>query len=112
MKFVLLIVGSDAAYAELTEDETKQMYAAQDEFGAMLAGKGAVVSGAELLTDTRIVTPSGAERIVTAGPFSETTEGIGGWYVVQADDIDAAAEYAKAIPMLATDHVEVRPIRE
>jgi hypothetical protein len=119
MRFALLIVGSDSAYQALTEDDTKEMYAAHERLGAMLAAKGAMVGGAELLTDTRIVGTDGGTSVVTAGPFTETTEGIGGWdaveagdmEAVEAGDMDAAVEYAKQVPILPTDHVEVRPLR-
>lgn len=111
MKHVLLIVGRDSAYTALSEDQTKQMYAAHERFGAMLAERGVMVDGAELLPETRTVTPRGEDRVVTAGPFAEASEGIGGWYIVETPDIDAAAEFAKELPILSSDHVEVRPIR-
>ena len=112
MKFALLIVGSNEAYAALSEDDGAQIYAEHDKFASFLRETGALADGAELLDETRIVTPHGEDRVVTSGPFAEAAEGLGGWYIVQAEDIDAAAELAKRVPVLPTDHVEVRPVRE
>lgn len=111
MKFVLLIVGTDSAYQALDEQATKEMYAEHDRFGSMLSEKGVLVGGAELAIDTRIVRRDGDERVVTTGPYGETAEGLGGWYIVEVDDIDTAAELAKSVPILPTDHVEVRQIK-
>ncbi len=51
----------------------------------------------------------GDERLVTDGPFAETTEQLGGFYLVEAGDLDEALEYAKALPAVT---VEVRPVVE
>ncbi len=111
MKFVLLIKGSDGPYQALDEQATKEMYAEHDRFAKTVGEKGALVGGAELAVDSRIVRPEGDERVITTGPYSETAEGLGGWYIVEADDLDAAAELARLVPILPTDYVEVRPIK-
>jgi hypothetical protein len=111
VKYVLLIVGSAAAYDALSEGESKQIYADHAAFSARLAEQSAMLGSEELSSEVRIVAPQGSDRIVTAGPFAETAEGVGGWYIVKADDIDAAAEYAKQVPVLPSDHIEVRPIK-
>lgn len=111
MQFALLIWGSNDAYESLSADETAEMYAAHERFGARLAADGAAVGGAELAySPNRVVRRDGDRHVVTDGPFAEAAEGIGGWYLVEADDVDAATEYAKKLPILPTDHVEVRRI--
>lgn len=112
MKYALLIIGTDDGYAALTEQQTRAMYAEHDRFGAMLTKRGALIGGAELTTETmRTVRSRDGERVVTDGPFAESAEGIGGWYVVEADDVEQATEYAKQVPILPTDGVEVRRIK-
>jgi hypothetical protein len=111
MQFALLIIGDQQGYDALTEDQTKEMYAAHERFGSMLAEHNALAGGAELAgTPARVVRPAGEGHTVTDGPYAETAESIGGWYLVEAADLDAATELAKAIPVLPTDLVEVRKV--
>ncbi|MGI8868730.1 MAG: YciI family protein [Mycobacteriales bacterium] len=109
MQYALLIVGRNEPYAALSPEQRKQMYADHAAFGEK---HGSVLrGGAELAySPVKTVRPDGDERTVTDGPFAETAEGIGGWYLVEADDIDTATEYAKQIPMLPADHIEVRKV--
>ena len=52
------------------------------------------------------------DRIVTDGPFAETKEWLGGYYVVEAADLDAALDLASRIPNAGYGHVEVRPVMQ
>ena len=78
----------------------------------MLVDGGHFVSGASLQpssTATTVETSvTGGAGSVTDGPYTETKEDIGGFYVVRADDLDQALELARAIPARAS--VEVRPL--
>lgn len=56
------------------------------------------------------VTPTG-ERIVTDGPFAETREYLGGYYILDLPDLDAAIDWAKRCPFTETGRVEIRPIQ-
>ena len=70
------------------------------------------VSGASLqptVTATIVRKQPGAAPAITDGPFAETKEQLGGYYLVKADDLDQAIELAAAIPMTAAS-IEVRPI--
>lgn len=109
MQFALLIVGQDGPYQALTPEQTEKMYAEHAAFGQKYGSR--LRGGAELAaTPSRTVRPNGDGRTVTDGPFAETAEGVGGWYIVEADDIDAAADVAKEIPVLPTDHIWVRKV--
>jgi hypothetical protein len=114
MEFVLLIQSDESAYAALDEQTGKRMYA--EHYAFMDAMKAAGVSSpysAELDSPTtaKLVRPDGADRLVTDGPFAEAKEQLGGFYVVDVPTIDEAVEWAKRIPLLPTDTVEVRPAR-
>ena len=111
MKFALMIYGPDEPYQALDADKLSQMYAEHDRFGRLLRERGALVDGAELDYERRQIVPDGERRVITAGPYGETTEGVGGWYIVEVEDIDAAAELATHLPILPTDRIEVRAVK-
>ena len=77
-----------------------------------LQAAGAYVSGQALQapsTATTIAVRDG-ERVVTDGPFAETKEWLGGFYVVEAPDLDAALDHAARMPNIGYGSVEVRPV--
>jgi hypothetical protein len=63
------------------------------------------------MTATSIRTSATGETVTTDGPFAETKEAIGGYYLVEADDLDAAIAIAKDIPA-PFGGIEVRPVRD
>jgi hypothetical protein len=66
----------------------------------------------ERSADATSIRPDGAGGfIITDGPFAETKEQLGGYYLIEAPDLDAAITVAKQVPLIATGGVEVRPIR-
>ena len=75
--------------------------------GAFVAGEGLQDSP----TATTIRIQSDGERVVTDGPFAETKEQIGGFYLIECDDLDQALEWAKKIPLPA-GAIEVRPVMD
>lgn len=110
-EFVLLIVGDEAAYAALDEETGKRMYA--QHVGFMDAMKTAGVSSPYSMelaqrSPVKVVRPDGEGTVVTDGPYAETKEQLGGFYVLDVPTIDEAVEWAKRIPLLPTDVVEVR----
>jgi hypothetical protein len=109
MEFALLIYSVEKTWASAGEDERREMYAQYEKFSAMLQDAGAIRGGAELaLTNTaRTVRHRGDELSVTDGPFAETAEQFGGFYLVEAADLDAALEFAKQLPASV---VEVRAL--
>lgn len=109
MEYMFLIhTDADSAPTDPAAEGFEEMMAAWFAFNAMLVEGGHFVAGASLQprdTATVVSTPGGA---VTDGPFTETKEDIGGFYVVRADDLDRALELAAQVP--ATARVEVRPL--
>ena len=108
MEYVLLIAGSDDAYQALDETATKEMY--EGHYAFMSALKDA---GVALPYSTELHPPSTARTLaqdgtVTDGPFAETKEQLGGFYVIDVPTIEEAVGWARRIPLLPGDRIEVR----
>lgn len=113
MKYALLIYSNDApdAFNQLPEDEQKAITA---EYYAISERPG-VYAGEQLQPGTTATTVrvEKGETLTTDGPFSETKEVLGGFYLFEADDIDSALDVASRIPAARLGGaVEVRPIVE
>src|SRR5439155_22363770 len=111
MKYILLIYGNEKLWAEATDEQRRQTYGEYERFGRMLEERGAVRGGAELdlTTTATTVRKRDGEFVVTDGPFAETAEQLGGFYLVEPADLDEALGFAKALP---AGVVEVRPLVE
>jgi hypothetical protein len=111
MQYALLIYENPGAYEALGDDERK---AITDEYWALREEPG-VLTGAGLQppsTATTVRLENGSP-LVTDGPFADTKEAFAGYYVVEADDLDAALALAAKIPAIRLGgSVEVRPVRE
>jgi hypothetical protein len=109
MEFALLIYGDEKTWIEATPDEKREMYAQHDRFTKMLQERGAIRGGAELdaSSTARTVRHGSGGVSVTDGPFAETAEHLGGFYLVEAADIDEAVELGREVPGAV---VEVRPL--
>src|SRR4051794_1556642 len=102
------------------EDESFWQTAPPEQLGKMMAGYGAFgqeagerIVGGEALQPTATattVTVRDGERLLTDGPFAETREQLGGFYVVEAGSLDEALDLAAKIPGAASGRVEVRPV--
>ncbi len=116
MKFMALIYGDPAAYADQTEEELAQELAEYYDYddATLAAGVRQEWEGAALHPPetARTVRVRDGERNVTDGPFAETKEVLGGFYVLDCKDLDEAIEWAARIPGAKTGSVEVRPIME
>jgi hypothetical protein len=111
MKYALLIYSAPGSWEELSEAEQRQSHA---EYMA-LNDEPAVVGGEQLqaIDVTTTVRVNDGETLTTDGPFAETKEILGGFYLLDAADLDAAIEIASRIPAARQGGaVEVRPIVE
>ena len=111
MKYLALIYASDAAWADLSDDEREAAYAQYRAFGGEARAANALVDGAELqpASTATTVRVRGDETVVTDGPFAETKEQLGGYYVLDCDSIDEAVALAAKIPGAQYGTIEVRP---
>ena len=110
MKYALLIYSNGGEFENLSEDEQNAVYA---EYMAV-SGTTGIVGGEELQaadTATTVRVQNG-ETLTTDGPFAETKEALGGFFLFKAGDLDAAIEIAARIPGARTGAVEIRPVVE
>jgi hypothetical protein len=111
MRYALLIYAKPGSHDALPEDEQR---AAFGEYMALNEHPGVVASvrlkPVETATTVRV---EGGETLVTDGPFADTKEVFGGYYVLEADHLDAALEVAARIPAARLGgSVEVRPVED
>jgi len=110
-EYAVLIYENEKAWESADETTSKEVMDGHMQFGEK---HGSVIKGGHALEPTSTATSirkgSSADANVTDGPFSETKEALGGFYVIEAPDLDAALQIAKDIPA-AFGGVEVRPIR-
>jgi hypothetical protein len=109
MEYALLIYGDEKVWESWSEAEQQENHLRHRKFLKMLQERGAMLGGAELSRSATATTvrDSGGDVTVTDGPFAEAGEQLGGFYLVEAADLDDAIALAKALP---EGIVEVRPI--
>jgi hypothetical protein len=114
MKYLLTIYGDESANADPSPDEMKGLMDAYQAFGEEVVQAGAWQGGEGLqptATATTVRVRDG-ERILTDGPFAETKEQLGGFYLLECKDLDEAIEWAAKIPGASSGSVEVRPVMD
>jgi hypothetical protein len=113
MRYMLLLY-SESIDVERDEEERLATMAAYDAFTAEVQGRGAFLGANPLepVSKATSVRVRGGEALVTDGPFAETREQLGGYYLVDCPDLDAALELAAKCPAAANGTVEVRPVME
>jgi len=114
MKYMLLIHHEENGWEKLTEEERKAIYGEYRKFTEDIIASGNYVAGDELhpTTTATSVRVRDGKRLVTDGPFAETREQLGGYYVIKANDLDEAIGIASRIPSARTGTIEVRPVNE
>ena len=111
MKYMLLVYLDEQV---LTEAEREQCYVKSAQLTQELTTSGHYVDASPLhpvATATSIRVRDG-KRLVTDGPFAETREQLGGYYVIEANDLDEAIGIAERIPPAQFGTVEIRPVME
>jgi len=109
MRYMLLIYGDENI---LTQPEREACYGESAQLANDLHRAGKFVSASPLhstMMATSVRVRDG-KRLVTDGPFAETREQLGGFYIVEAKDLDEAVGIAARIPSAKTGSIEVRPI--
>lgn len=109
MEYALLIYGDEKVWASRDEDQLRELTEQHERFAALLVKRNAMRGGKELATAGSATTlrRQGDDVSITDGPFAETTEVLGGFYLIDAADLDEAIELARQVPELV---VEIRPI--
>jgi hypothetical protein len=111
MKYMLLIYGTDQAWDEAGREEC---YAESAQLANRLKASGQYLGASPLHSTTTAtsVRVRDGRRLVTDGPFAETHEQLGGYYLVDAKNLDEAIGIAVQIPGARVGTVEVRPVME
>ena len=114
MRYLLMIAADETPDATMSEEDGRAMEARYAEFTKTIADRGILQAGERLhpTSDATTVRVRNGEVLTTDGPFAETKEQLGGYYLVECPDIDEAIEVAALIPGASHGSVEVRPIWE
>ena len=112
MQYMLLIYGDESRWDSLADDERNAVYEEYFALSRELGERGALIGAHELqptpaATSVRV---RDGETTVTDGPFAETKEALGGYYLIEAESLDEAIEWAAKIPAARDGIVEVRPV--
>ena len=114
MKYMLLIYHDEQGWEAISEAERQQIYADYRKLREELVSRGQFVTGSQLqpiATATSVRVRDGKE-LVTDGPFAETHEQLGGYFLIEAKNLDEATSIAARIPSAQTGTIEVRPLVE
>ena len=114
MLYLLMICASEELEAGMSEAEMGALLGEYGAFTEELGASGALVGGERLrpIGDATTVRVRDGKTLTSDGPFAETKEQLGGYYVVDVPDLDAALAWAAKIPSAKYGSVEVRPIWE
>ena len=114
MKFLLLIYHNEQSWADINESERQKIYGEYGKLREQLLATKQFLGGSQLqpvATATTIRVRDGKD-LVTDGPFAETHEQLGGYFLIEANNLDEATAIAAKIPSARTGSVEVRPLVE
>jgi hypothetical protein len=112
MQYMLLIYNDPHTWESMPENERGEIYNAYGTFTAELQGSGKMVAGDALQapdTATSVRVRDG-ETLTTDGPFAETKEVLGGYYLIDVETLDEALEWGAKIPGATYGTIEVRPV--
>lgn len=112
MQYMLLIYGEEGAGDSHSDADRETLYQEYVQLSRDLRREDKLLAGEELqpvATATTVQVRAG-DAVVTDGPFAETKEALGGFYLIEADSLDEAIEWAGRIPSARHGTIEVRPV--
>ncbi len=114
MKYLLLIYENEAAWEQLSPEEQGAIFGEYGAYSESLEAAGKYLHGEPLqpTATASTVRVRDGRTLVTDGPFAETKEQLGGFYLVEAADLDDALALAARIPTARMGSIEVRPVLE
>jgi len=112
MQYLLLIYGNEADWANMSEAEQGQSFGEYMQYTAEIKASGNYIGGEALepVSTATTVRVKNGKTVTTDGPFAETREQLGGYYLVEAKDLDEAISLGARIPGARHGSIEVRPI--
>jgi hypothetical protein len=114
MKYVLALIGEEGGMEDASPEEMKAVMDRWEEYTKRSVENGAFIAGEALQpseTASTVRIKEGQEPIVSDGPFAESKEQLGGFYLLECKDLNEALDYAKRIPF-EDGTVEVRPVMD
>jgi hypothetical protein len=114
MRYMLLIYSREAQWNEMSEQARGQVYGEYMAFTEAIKKSGHYKAGDPLqpTSSATTVRMKNGKAVATDGPFAETREQLGGFYIVDAKDLDEANEIAGRVPGAKYGSIEVRPIMD
>jgi len=112
MKYMLLIYHDEQSWNSRTEDERQKTYLEYHQLIDELKSNGKYLFGDQLqpTTTAQSIRVRDGKQVVTDGPFAETREQVGGFFMIEAANVDEANAIAARIPSARTGAIEVRPV--
>jgi len=114
MQYLLLIYNDESNWNTLSEPEGAKILKEFGEFTQEIMASGNLKGGNRLhdVSKATTVRVKDGKKVVTDGPFAETKEQLGGYYLIEAADLDEATTIAARIPAARMGSIEVRPVWE
>lgn len=114
MKYILLIYDDEKNRSKMSDAERKQLFSDYGQFTEQIKASGHYVTGAPLqsVSTATSVRVRDGKQLVIDGPFAETREQLGGYYLIEAKNLDAATGIAARVPSARMGTIEVRPLME
>lgn len=112
MHYMLLIYGEESMWAKLSPDQISAEMGAYMAYTQDLAKAGVLISGDELhpVATAKTISVSDGKQKVVDGPFAETKEALGGYYLINVETIEDALAWAAKCPGARYGRIEVRPV--
>ena len=112
MKYILLIYHDEQSFNSRTKDELQKTYAEYRQLIEELKSSGKYLFGDQLqpTATAQSVRVRNGKQLITDGPFAETREQVGGFFMIEASNADEANGIAARIPSARTGTIEVRPV--
>jgi len=114
MRYLLLIYQDEVAHSHWNQEQLAAEYQGYNEFTGSVSKSGALQSGEALMPTNTATTVRvrNSKTLTSDGPFAETKEQLGGYYLVNCKDLDEAIGLAARIPAATDGSIEIRPVME
>jgi len=116
MKYMLIIAGPEVDQQDqMSPEDMGATMSAWNDYTQSLIEAGAFLSGEGLqpsATATTVRHTPGGDRVVSDGPFAETKEHVGGFYLLECANLDEALDWSKKMPIQEGNAIEVRPVMD
>jgi hypothetical protein len=111
MQYLMLIYQDDAKMAAASAEEQAEIAKGYGELNAFLAKSGALRGTATWPAGITTVKSREGKMLTTDGPYTEAREGVGGFFLIDVEDLDAAIKFAERVPGARYGAVEIRPVK-